>query len=114
MWADHVCDDPYRQWSVGNEAHGVLLDDPHDALARPYGTPVPVTFDIEWYAVGGPQAVEGGYEQVGGIDAEVQLTEGVVRLEGPAHRLHVWGPMPSPDSQVMLTRVGFLAPTVDH
>ena len=28
MWADHVCDVPFRQWSVGNEAHGVLLDDP--------------------------------------------------------------------------------------
>ncbi|MEN9823109.1 MAG: hypothetical protein RLZ04_1535, partial [Actinomycetota bacterium] len=28
MWAGHDCDLPFRQWSLGNEAHGVLLDDP--------------------------------------------------------------------------------------
>ncbi|MCU1388496.1 MAG: hypothetical protein JWL72_1834, partial [Ilumatobacteraceae bacterium] len=28
MWADQVCDVPFRQWSLGNEGHGVLLDDP--------------------------------------------------------------------------------------
>ena len=33
MWADHVCDVPFHQWSVGNEAHGVLLDEPDGGLA---------------------------------------------------------------------------------
>ncbi|MEO5900558.1 MAG: hypothetical protein ABIR68_10585, partial [Ilumatobacteraceae bacterium] len=34
MWADHVCDVPMRQWSLGNEAHGVLLEDPTEAWRR--------------------------------------------------------------------------------
>ena len=91
MWAGHTCDVPYQQWSLGNEAHGVLLDDPMDALRRPYGTPVPVTFDVEWYAVGDPTPVAYGYEQAGEVDARIELTEGVQAIEGPAHRAHVWG-----------------------
>lgn len=112
MWADHMCDVPYQQWSVGNEAHGVLLDSASDALTRPYGTPVPATFDVEWYAAGDPVEIVGGYEQAGEIDAVVELTEGDVRVQGPARRLHVWGAAPGPDPAVMLTRAGFLAPTV--
>lgn len=91
MWAGHTCEVPFVQWSVGNEAHGVLLDDPHDALHRPYGTPAPVTFDVEWYSAGEPTEVEHGYEQPGEVDAEIELTEGVLSLHGPAHRVHVWG-----------------------
>ena len=91
MWAGHHCDVPMQQWSVGNEAHGVLLDDPMVAMARPYGTPVPVTFDIEWYASLAPTAIAHGYEQAGEIDARIELTEGVLAIEGPAHRAHVWG-----------------------
>jgi hypothetical protein len=91
MWADHHCDVPFRQWSVGNEAHGVLLDSPLDALHRPYGTPVPVTFDLEWYAAGEPSEIAHGYEQAGEVDARIELTEGVLAFEGPAHRVHVWG-----------------------
>lgn len=91
MWAGHTCDLPFRQWSLGNEAHGVLLDDPLAAMRRPFGTVVPVTFDVEWYAIGRPQAVDHGYEQAGEIDAEIELREGVLALRGPAHRVHVWG-----------------------
>jgi hypothetical protein len=91
MWADHVCDVPFRQWSLGNEAHGVLLDDPTEAWRRAYGTPTPVTFDIEWHATGAASPVAHGYEQVGEVDARIELTEGVLALAGPAHRVHVWG-----------------------
>ena len=91
MWADHVCDVPMQQWSVGNEAHGVLLDDPLEALRRAYGTVVPVTFDVEWYASAPPSAIDHGYEQEGEIDARIELTEGILAIEGPARRLHVWG-----------------------
>ena len=91
MWADHSCDDPFRQWSLGNEAHGVLLDDPMMAMTRPYGTPVPVTFDVEWYAAGEPTELTNGYAQVGEVDARIELSEGVLALEGPSSRVHVWG-----------------------
>lgn len=98
MWAGHTCDEPFRQWSLGNEAHGVLLDDPTEALGRSYGQLVPVTFDVEWYATAGPSAVPGGYEQQGEIDAVIELLEGEQAVQGPARRVHVWGRpwMPSP------------------
>ena len=91
MWADHQCDVPFRQWSLGNEAHGVLLDDPMEALHRAYGTPVAVTFDIEWFSNVAATPIVGGYEQVGEIDARIELATGVVAVHGPAHRVHVWG-----------------------
>ena len=91
MWADHQCDVPFHQWSVANEAHGVLLDDPMEALHRAYGTPVAVTFDIEWYSNATATPIEGGYAQVGEIDARIELAEGVIAVQGPAHRVHVWG-----------------------
>lgn len=101
MWAGHTCDSPFRQWSLGNEAHGVLLDEPLDVLSRPFGIPAPVTFDVEWYAAGDPAAIRNGYEQRGEIDARIELTEGVLALEGPAHRLHVWGVPHRPSAVAM-------------
>ena len=91
MWADHQCDVAFRQWSLGNEAHGVLLDDPLEAWRRARGDPVPVTFDVEWYAAGDVESIAGGYRQDGEVDARIELTEGVLAIEGPAERVHVWG-----------------------
>ncbi|MDO8361384.1 MAG: hypothetical protein Q7V88_00665 [Actinomycetota bacterium] len=135
MWAGHTCDVPFRQWSLGNEAHGVLLDPPSDALRRPYGTPAPTTFDVEWYAAGDATVIPHGYQQAGEVDARVELAEGVVEFSGPAHRVHVWGvpylpatlAMPAGDELPwapyrrhtgvgvlqVLTRQGFLARTVE-
>lgn len=109
MWAGHECDAPFRQWSVGNEAHGVLLDDPGEAWRRAHGTPVPVTFDVEWYATAAPEPLEplvagaGGYRQTGEVDARVELLEGVFELRGPAERVHVWGVPYLPSSLAMPT-----------
>ena len=88
MWADHQCDVPFVQWSVGNEAHGVLLDDPAEAWRRAHGDLVPATMDIEWGATAPPVALDlplgaDGYTQDGEIDAEVELTEGKLRIVGP-------------------------------
>jgi len=103
MWADHVCEVPFRQWSLGNEAHGVLLEDPTEAWRRAYGTVVPVTFDIEWYATADPGADRSGrgYHQTGEIDVEVELTEGVLAFAGPGERVHVWGVPDLPSSFAM-------------
>jgi hypothetical protein len=52
---------------------------------------VPVTVDVEWGAVDDATAITYGYEQHGEIDARIELTEGVLELVGPGHRVHVWG-----------------------
>ncbi len=107
MWAGHDCDVPFQQWSLGNEAHGVLLDDPEEAWRRAYGTPVPCTFDVEWHATSDPEAVAGlpsssrGYRQRGEIDARIELVEGVLALTGPGERVHVWGGPYLPSSFAM-------------
>jgi hypothetical protein len=135
MWAGHSCDDPFRQWSLGNEAHGVLIDPALDTLRRPYGDLAPLTFDVEWYADGAAEAIPMGYQQAGEVDARIELTEGVFEIEGPAHRVHVWGmpylpstlAMPTGDELLwapyrrhdrrgvlqVLTHGGWLARTVD-
>jgi hypothetical protein len=110
MWADHVCDEPFRQWSLGNEAYGVALDDPGAALGRAYGEPVPVAFDVEWYATQAPRAVAGGYAQDGEIDAEIELREGRLGLVGPATRVHVWGTSWLPVAPSLPTGWGLRAP----
>ena len=104
MWADHVCDDPFQQWSVSNEAHGVLLDDPTEAWRRAYGDPVPATFDIEWYASALPAPLVGpgsGYSQAGEIDCQIELLTGLLAFTGPARRMHCWGAPHVPLSMAM-------------
>jgi hypothetical protein len=122
MWADHVCDVPFAQWSLGNEAHGVLLDDPTEAWRRAYGTVVPVTFDIEWYSTRLPESLDardsatsatasGGYRQQGEVDCRIELATGVLDFVGPAERVHVWGAAFMPSSFAMpIAASGFRAP----
>jgi hypothetical protein len=113
MWADHVCDVPFRQWSVGNEAYGVLLDEPEEAWRRAYGTVVPVTFDIEWYATGDPTPDRSGrgYHQAGEVDVQIELTTGLLAFSGPAERVHVWGRPYMPSSFAMpIASPGLRAP----
>jgi hypothetical protein len=101
MWADHHCDVPFRQWSVGNEAHGVLLDDPTEAWRQARGTLVPVTFDIEWGSSDDVLAVGHGYGQRGDVDVRVELSEGLLAFTGPGRRVHVWGVPFLPDDLAM-------------
>ncbi|MFZ9629720.1 MAG: hypothetical protein ACO3C1_10270 [Ilumatobacteraceae bacterium] len=96
MWAGHDCDVPFGQWSLGNEAHGVLLDDADDALRRAFGERAPITTDIEWYAAGEPEVLDltpgaDGYRQRGDYDARFETADGVVASVGSASRVHVWG-----------------------
>ena len=126
MWAGHDCDMAFQQWSLGNEAHGVLLDDPTEAWRRAHGQPVPCTFDIEWYATepaagleqGVQQRVDhgtDGYRQWGEVDVRVELVEGVVAFTGPGERVHVWGAPYLPTSFAMPSDArGLRAPYRTH
>lgn len=101
MWAEHHCDEPMEQWSIGNEAYFVELDDPDEALGRGYGTPTPTAFDLEWYATEPADPLEPGevhgYEQVGVVHGTVEvLGRAPLELsEIPAHRWHRWSDNPA-------------------
>lgn len=108
LWATHVCEAPFEQWTVANEAYAVALDDPQDALGRAHGTPAPVAFDLEWYASAAPVPLDvpldpplDGYRQAGEVHGLIELAGGRLTLEGPATRGHWWGrgdPWPAPDA----------------
>ena len=109
MWAEHQLDEPMEQWSLGNEAYFVALDDADDALGRAFGDPTPLACDLEWYATESPLPISGGYEQVGVVHGTIErlYRPNVELVEAPAHRWRRWGselgalnlsPAPSVDS----------------
>jgi hypothetical protein len=114
LWAEHTCEAPMQQWSVMNETYAAALDDPDEALGRAYGTPTPISFDLEWYATAPPRALasdrsasEGsghtrpawpgnavtGYEQHGVVHGAIELAgrPALGLEEADAHRWHRWG-----------------------
>jgi hypothetical protein len=92
LWADHVCEAPFEQWTVANEAYAVALDDPDDALGAAFGHVEPMAFDLEWYATEQPRACADGYAQRGEVHGVVDLGDGALQLDGPpAWRSHRWG-----------------------
>ena len=93
MWAEHQLDAPMEQWSIGNEAYFVALDDPDEAVGRAYGTPTPVAMDLEWYATGAASEIANGYEQPGVVHGEIELMHrpNLELVEVPGHRWRRWG-----------------------
>jgi hypothetical protein len=106
LWADHVCEAPFEQWTVANEAHAVELDDPEEAIGDARGTQTALAVDLEWYASApavplrpdraaiasaGAAATLDGYLQLGEIDGVVELPGGSITCTGPATRIHGWG-----------------------
>jgi hypothetical protein len=73
MWAEHHCVAALEQWTIGNEAYFVALDDPDSALGDAYGTPTPTAMDLEWYAVAEPEPVEHGFTQAGVVHGDIEV-----------------------------------------
>jgi hypothetical protein len=115
MWAEHHCDAPMEQWSIGNEAHAVALEDVDEALGRGFGTPTPMAMDLEWYGTSPPAAIEHGYEQIGVVHGLVEVLgrPSIELVEVPAHRWRRWhaqnrlGPLSLP---TVVAHTGLRAP----
>ena len=92
MWAEHHCVAPLEQWSIGNEAYFVALDDPEAALGRAYGVPTPTAMDLEWYAAGEPATVDDGFAQSGVVHGRIDVLgrEAIDLSEVPAERWRRW------------------------
>jgi hypothetical protein len=92
MWAEFTCEQPFEQWTVGNETYAAALDDPADGFGRAYGEAVPIASDIEWYATSEPTPFDDGYRQSGVAHGTVDLLAGRVEFDDwPAERTHRWG-----------------------
>jgi hypothetical protein len=90
MWAEHICESPFEQWTVTNETYAAALDDPDDAWGRAYGTPTPIAFDLEWYATAPPEPGNGGYVQDGEVHGVIELGSGSIEAVFKASRTHRW------------------------
>lgn len=113
MWAEHHCVAAYEQWSIGNEAYFVALDDPGDALGRAYGTPTPTAMDLEWYATDAPQSIQHGFGQPGTVHGRIELAgpEQVELVEAPAWRWRRAGPtLPPIELPEVVAHTGLRAP----
>jgi hypothetical protein len=93
LWAEHTCDAPMQQWSIGNETYAAALDDPAAGLGRAYGHPTPIAFDLEWFSDSPPQPIADGYEQAGQMIGAIEVAgEPSLELgELDAWRWHRWG-----------------------
>jgi hypothetical protein len=108
MWAEHICESPFEQWTVTNETYASALDDPNDAWGRAYGTPTPIAFDLEWYATAPPEPIEGGYRQDGEVHGLIEVGSGSVAEVLRASRTHRWTTFDW--STAPITAVGLRAP----
>jgi hypothetical protein len=92
MWAEHHCVAPLEQWSIGNEAYFVALDEPDAALDRAYGVPTPTAMDLEWYATASPEPVDAGFAQSGVVHGRVDVLgrPAIELAEIPAWRWRRW------------------------
>jgi hypothetical protein len=91
LWAEHLCEAPFVQWTVANETYAVALDTPDEALGRGYGSQQPIACDFEWYAAGDAVATGDGYTQRGEVYGVIELAGGPLTTETPASRGHTWG-----------------------
>ena len=81
LWAEHICDAPMEQWTIGNETYAAALDDPAEALGRAYGDPDPDR--VRRRVVRGRAsryAIDDGYEQHGVVHGAIDVA-GRDRLE---------------------------------
>ena len=107
LWAEHICDAPMEQWTIGNETYAAALDDPSDALGRAYGIPTPIAFDVEWYATEEPAVIDDGYQQRGVAHGVVEVAgrNRLEMVEVGAHRWHRWTSEPGGFGPVVLPTV---------
>jgi hypothetical protein len=91
LWADHVCETPLEHWTVANEAYGVALDDPEEALGAQRGDLVPLGFDLEWEAADDPIELADGYTIAATVNGEILIADETVGVAAGGRWHHEWG-----------------------
>lgn len=94
LWADMICEQPFKHWTYGLEAFGLAIDEPDELLGRGYGDRVPLGWELDFESSADKIATIDeldGYSQTGEMHGIVLLAEGSVPIEGEALRHHWWG-----------------------
>lgn len=94
IWAQHVCETPFRHWTVGLEAFGVSLDHPDDAAGDQWGVRTPLGLDVEWESNELPTVIgdDGrSFDQPARVTGEVLIADRVVDFDGVGRRSRSWG-----------------------
>ncbi|MGE0304951.1 MAG: hypothetical protein AB7Q27_04255 [Acidimicrobiia bacterium] len=93
LWADHICEEPMRRWTIGNEAFAVALDDPESALGDARGTLTPFGVDLEWEATADPELIGSGdgYEIAAVVHGEVLVADERLDITADGRWWHRWG-----------------------
>jgi hypothetical protein len=107
LWADHSCEQPWKQWTIANECFADALDHPDEL----FGTPSPYAIDLEWYAICDAMIERNddrandelqrlasrpeerfGYRQDGVVHGVVELggSDALTIDEWASHRWHRW------------------------
>lgn len=96
LWADHVCETPLEHWTVANEAYGVALSDPDEALGAQRGEIVPLGFDLEWESAEDPVELAHGYAVDATVNGEILIADETLAIEATGRWRHEWGELSWP------------------
>ncbi|HEV3226141.1 MAG TPA: hypothetical protein VGZ52_04880 [Acidimicrobiales bacterium] len=94
LWADHIVETPLEHVTVGNEAHGLGVDEPAALYAPvPVGDQVPLAFDLEWETAGVPYHYQATtrYEIPCTVHGTIDVGRERIDLDGFGQRDHSWG-----------------------
>lgn len=94
LWGDHIVETPLEHFTLGNEAHGLGVDDPAEMYAAtPRGDQVPVAFDLEWETAGQPYHYQytTRYEIPCTVHGTIDVGRERIDLDGFGQRDHSWG-----------------------
>ena len=94
LWADHIVETPLEHFTIGNEAHGLGVDDAADLYEiEPRGTQVPIAMDLEWETDGRPfhYVATTRYEIPCRVRGVIDVGRDRIELDGFGQRDHSWG-----------------------
>lgn len=93
LWVDHNCEVPLDHWSYGLEAFALALEDADQLINEGVGDRVPLGWELDFDAAGGPVALEfaDGYSQRGRVHGVILTSDPQALFEGEAVRHHWWG-----------------------
>jgi hypothetical protein len=91
LWADHINEEPFEHWTIGNEAYALAVDDADEVLGRGRGESCPLGFDLEWERAGAVVADEAGYAVPAAVHGEILIGSERLVVAASGRWWHRWG-----------------------